>query len=698
MKVSWKLLNQIIDLHDIEFATFTNKLTLAGFEVEQIDHKHKINDTIIDISITTNRSDVLSLIGLAREIGTLFNKELYNNAIKFESINDDINDNNKFKNISYIQSISDVNIDIIENITNKESPTWIQNYLIGYDIKPSNTIEDIKQYIYIKWGQNIEIFDLDIMKVQKIDYSLFNIDKSNNFENIIKINETNETIDNNLLYVLNYHHLPLSVLGIKSNKTFHPNKNTSSIVIFSHTCQPKYIQKINNFLKIKTEKSIKNARYDFTNAYNEAIQLIVNITQAHITKTYKKTAPFTKKKVIIINKKEIDTILGPINNPKKRYLSEQEILNTLKRLQFISSCKNNNFRVTIPMYRADDITRSIDIIEEIARIYGFNYFIDYLPNKFNNKDKPAVSILIRKIRTVLRNMGLHEVIHYSLNNKKNYNHNAIKIYNPLLEDQSQLRINLLSNLISTKQYNIKQQNLLIEAFEIGKVFKYDQFKMNKNHITENLHLAGILGNTNYIKNSWSDTSKELSWFQAKGNLEEFFEKINACIKWSSLDSNEYAKNSTYKLFHPKRIAIIYDKKTSKKIGIFGQLDLKLAKQLQINNLTYIFEIDIYKLLKTIDTIYHLNYITKKYSHYPSVTRDISFILKKHNNAELIKEKIIGMNNSLIESIEFFNEYVETLKPHIEHSICFRITYRAKDRTLNDQDIKKIDDEINKLQY
>lgn len=700
MKVSWKLLNQIIDLHHITFEEFTNKLTLAGFEVEQIYNIKEINDTILDISITANRSDILSIIGLAREISILFDKQLYQKAIKFQYLNNSIICNNDFHSIKNNKDISDIAIDIITNIQNKESPEWLQNYLIIYDIKPCNILEDIRHYINIKWGQDIEIFDTQKMDIKIVNPSLFTIDKNNNLNNIIKKIDYNQLTDDKYPYLLQYKNENLSILGIKENRIFNPDRNTSSIIISSHICNPEYIKKISSILKIKTTKSIKliktNLRYDFKNAYNEAINLIINLTQASIYKSYQYNLPFTFTtiKPLIIHKDEINTILGPINYHKQKYLSEQDILNILKKLKFISTYTNNIFNIKIPIYREYDIKRNIDVIEEIGRIYGFNHFIDYLPNKFKQKNKPKLNLFIKKIRSIFRQMGLHEVMHYSLRKKQYNNQNEIDIYNPLLEDQSQLRTHLIYNLISTKQYNIKQKNLSIEAFEIGKVFKSNTLKSN--NIEEYINLACIIGNPNYIQYHWSDTPQALSWFQAKGYLEEFFERINANIKWSKLNNKYNQKSKIYELFHPQRTAIIYNGQTSEKIGIFGQLNLKLAKQLDINELTYLFEIDIYKLLKTRQIINHLNYIIRPYSHYPSVTRDISFLLTKNDTTASIKEKIIKTNNELIESVELFNEYIHNSQNNNEHHISFRITYRSQNRTLNDQDINQIDKTIYEL--
>jgi len=692
MKVSWKWLHEIVDLQDITLTEFTNKLTLAGFEVEQIYNKEDIEDTIIDIDITANRLDISSLVGIAREISIIFNRQLKENTLEYRNIHTDLQtSNSNLDNFDTIKYISDITINIITDIKNQESPKWLKNRLITYDISPCHVLSDIAQYIQIKWGQNIEIFDSHKIDLDIIQTSLFKICR-NDTNHIIN---TNRIHNNELPYVLMYKKQNLSILGIKCNENLIADQFTSSIILSSHICNSQYLKQITKKLKLRNEKSIKQqTRSDFIYAYNEALDLIINLTKGNISQNYQYHKEPCHQCSIILHQENINAILGPINDIQQRYLSKQEIVNILDQLQFKNTYRNHIFNITIPIHRQHDITREIDIIEEIGRIYGFNHFIDDLPQKFIQDNSAPVFLFTKKIRNILRNLGLHEVIHYSLIKKQTHNQEIISIINPLLEDQSQLRTFLLPNLIKTKQYNVKQKNLLNETFEIGKIFKDNQSKTYK--LQEIIHIAAIISNTNYIRYNWSHKPQELTWFQAKGHLEEFLERLHANIVWKQYNYISSQNDEFHKLFHPQRTAILYNHLTNEKIGVFGQLNLKSAKKLQINDLNYIFEMDLYSLMRSINPVSHLNYIIKPYSHYPSVTRDISLILRNNESTEFIKKQILNQNKDLIESIEILNEYKQKFVDDIKRHISFRIRYRAYNRTLNSIDIQQINNQIDEL--
>ena len=706
MKVSWKLLNQIVDLNNITLTEFTNKLTLAGFEVESINHKKNPTDIIIDLNITSNRPDLSYLVGLAREVSIIFNKKLNRSTIDFKDLNQ-LDTNNTCNNQKFetIQDINYINISIIDDIQNMTTPTWLQNFLNTYDIESHNLLNDIIEYIQIKWGQTLEIFDTKTLNTNQTKepntINFLDIQKNELYKEIITETKDNNIQSNQYPYVLTYNQQPLSVLGIKPNTNLTPNFYTSSIIIIQYTCTNQYIRNINQLLQIKPVKYIQDQiSHDFINAYNETIYLILYLTKCYLVASYQTKKISTPSLSLIISKDEINNILGPTINETPKYLSEADISSILKQLKFQHYISKNLFNIKIPQYRLNDITRNIDIIEEIGRIYGFNNFIDCLPSKYTYNKTPKLITFIRKIKTTLRNIGLHEVVHYSLRKKLNQdqNQNAVSLYNPLLEEQSQLRTNLLNSLINTKKYNTQQKNWLTEIFEVGTTFH--KTSLQSNQIEEKIHLAGLLSNTNYIKYSWSDTPQPLTWFHAKGQLEEFFERINANIQWLVINNKKdasYEKLEIYKLFHTQRTTLIVNKYTLEEIGIFGQINLKLAKSYHINPLTYIFELNITKLLNTIQYTHNkAEYIIKPYSNYPYVTRDITFILNDKSNIEYIKHKITETNNSLIESIEIINEYTQNSTEISIRRICIRITYRAHNRTLNNQDIAKINENINQL--
>lgn len=704
MKISWKWLNEIIDISNISLDKITKKLILAGFEIERIEEKPDIQDKIIDISITANRSDTSSIIGLAREINTLFNlKNLYTNKNYY------INYKNRSKQIvqkdNYISAIKtnailNCRLNTIINLSNGSSPIWLINYLKAYDIKSNNIIQDIQEYIKIKWGQDIEIFDLD--KVNSITASgpIIDIELIKQASKWMDIINTQHMSNDISIELLKYTNKTLSIIGIQSNPEFQCDDNTSAIIVVGTTCKKQYLDKIMQNINYKTEKTQRHLKYtsidDLIQGYNETIQLILHLTKGKIRQQYTidKNQSSKKEKTICVNRKQIVNILGPVQNYDEQ-ICQSKILEILQQLNFKPELVNNYFQVTIPQYRQEDIQRSADVIEEIGRVYGFDNFIDMLPT-FTNKGKISKHIrYIDKMRHILSCFGLHELINYSFSTQERINNSTIQLYNSLLDDQSQLKNNLIEDLILTKQYNIQKKNLFTEFFEIGKVFNKEYQSKKEYKYIESLNLAGILGNDNFYKGSWEDKSHNLSWFHAKGLLENFFEQIEIKVNWVKPCSNLKFNKCWDSICHPYRLSMLCNQDTQEPIGIFGELNTRCNRNINSSHRTYVFELNLYKLIQAKKNTEHLSYIYQPYSSYPSVTRDISIKVNRNSTAKAIQTDILNLNNPLIKSVNILSEY-KSHNSNFYRNIGLRIKYQSNLKTLNNIEIDNIHNEINQL--
>ena len=714
MKFSWKWLQEVINIENIPLTTITEKLTLAGFEVEYIEDKPHLEDKTISLSITTNRADVCSIVGLAREINIILNLQSNQLSYNLQNINTNIekiikkNQNSSNFNLDFKSAvILDLQVSTIQLKQAPPSPVWLTNYLLGCDIETTDIISDIINYINIKWGQDIEIFDLSEIynSIENENFITITNTKENRSDHHILIDIKDRR---NLPYceIVQYRDHIISILGLASNhKLTYQSTNLSgaTILVVGQICKPEYIRQTLLQLNSKTDKMHKHLKgislNDFHHAYNEALYLIVTLTNCCLRTYYRyNNCDINHSNTQVqVSKNTINKILSVYQNKERLPLNPITIEQIFQQLQFKYRHQNNYFIVTIPEQRQIDIKREIDIVEEIARVYGFEKFTDQLPLNYVKGYKPAKTQFISKIRQILRNLGLHEVIHYSLESyHNNYQKNNIKILNPLLEDQKVLKDCLLRNLIHSIAYNQKQQNISLQCFEIGKVFHIS----NDGNYTEAIHLAGIIGNSSFSRQSWSEQSYEMTWFQAKGIIEEFLEKLNAHIQWSHVNNDKIYTSTYYKMIcHPYRTAALYNPKTKKSIGIFSQLNKRIQNELSRPYNYYIFEIELFELLQAINKNIHLNYNSTSYSLYPYVIRDISLEIPKKQNAEIIREKILSQNSPFIESVEIFNEYSKNTcnsSSTPKRYVGFRITYRSNRRTLNDKDIEKIDKEIRYL--
>lgn len=677
MNISWQWLSELIDLKDITPEDLAEQLTLASFEVEDIT-KNIYQDTILNISTTSNRSDTLSIVGIAREIAAILKKPYKKTWYRFPL---DI----KYENIYHInnQCCNQIYTSIY-NIKIKPSPKWLQFRLINHNIKPQNNLLDILNFISIKWGQHFEVYDLDKVHQKHLDDLEIQCISETQSGTFISRNNEYLNLSNKKLNIIKNYESTLGITGFCAIQNSGVDKNTKNLIIQGTICNPKYIKDTSKILNISTkesklqEKGINES--DLLNGYHEALFLLSYLTEGITKQTiYKCHTQYIYRPIYIYQQNIID-VLGPEQITSSLRSTNTLNLNTvaliLKDLRLVTYTFTNYLQINIPLDRINDIYRNIDIIEEIVRIYGFNQFIDRMPLPLNYQYgiKQLTHYKLAHIRSVLRSLGMHETMHTSLI-KDSGDHLAI--HNPLTEDLNALRKNLLNNLLDTYIYNINQGNEGIDIFETGRIFYSD-----KTQFIESIHLAGLIGGESSNRLEWSRQPSHLSWFQAKGQLEEFFERINLRIIWKNIDTQWYLYHNTYKYFHPKYVAMLY--REEKPIGIFGEINGEFTAE--ITKKIYGFEI-------ILDHLPIQEYRSKNfadYSKYPSIIRDINIPIHNNTPYDNILKKLEAYKNPLVESIKLFDVYINMQE---QKNIGLRITYRSQDTTLTNIEIDNLENQL-----
>lgn len=652
MKFSWTVLNFFISLEQIKFDQFIEKLNLSGIEIEKLENHLTIKDKTIYLNITTNRKEIFCAVNLAVEISTILNLPM---KIKLQPIKliepYIVNRDFSYLNFRYIKTHK------IYNFTSTISPQWLKNNLKLYDIKPLYLLHDIQKYIYIKWGHKFYIFNLKKLQI-----------------NINTIESTKENVNfiqyiNKLIYEKQHN------FYFDDEKNFNYKKQ---IILF--------------FIVYPIDKNnIQNSQDTFNQAYNETINLISTYSKTTIGKSQEYYCDEENEKkpsnILSINKNDIKYLLGPTQNKNNSFLSNQQILDALKQLNYSPEYihKYKNFKIKIPNYRKHDLERSIDVIEEVGRIHGFERFLSKLPKYYNRGNISLDSLQIKKIRNTLHSIGFYETVTSSFIKKTKWQKHNINICNPLTQDQISLRINIIENLINVYEQNKKNKETNLAIFEVGKIF----YKNNLNHFIQENQIGGLITSHQYLQIDWSNPKKSMNWFHAKGIIENFLEIIQANIAWTSSYNVNCLENFQYikKYYHPNKKIFICNRYNRNLIGMFGEIYQKN----QYDNSTqkvYMFEINLNKLLESIDYNHAFNYIVKPYSLYPSVTRDISIKVKNKTNINQIKKIFLKKSISLAKSVEIINEYQNKTKR--ERSICIRVTYRSNNKTLDNNDLKNID--------
>nr|QUS63737.1 phenylalanine tRNA synthetase [Haslea silbo]QUS63942.1 phenylalanine tRNA synthetase [Haslea silbo] len=691
MQVSLKWINELIDIENVDLNYLIEKITLGGFEVEEIIDIEINNQKQIslDISATANRSDSLSIQGISKEIAALLNKPLKSSIYSsdsFEKLNWKLYIEQQSKTFSTGIFCSIFLTMTVENLTNTTSPNWIKQKLVSSGFTPTNNLLDFQTYILLETGYPFEFYDLEKIstKLNNSQFSL-NIENANDNE-IFFANQNIKYQLNKSVSVIRANDIPISIAGIISNEEFSYSEETKALLIEGSIFNSTEIRRKSRMLNLRTdrsaryEKSLKNAH--LLESFYKLLSLL-RISNPNLKVELHTFHESLKEKLvpITLSLKTVKEILGPIRDKKENeinFIVPEQITNYLTRLNFSYRFNESTliWEVTVPYERSEDITREIDLIEEIGRLHGFNQFVSRLPKikSIGNEDYSYQTR--KKITSCLLNLGLNELIHYALVNETTFTSNKIKLVNPLTEDYSHLRATLLPSLLRTIQENLKQGNNFLEGFEFGHVFLGNSF----NQLKEKEYIAGVFGGIE-TKTTWSNQSTPIGWFEAKGKMEKFFNQLNLSSSWQTYSNREKSL-----IFHPYRTAELYLSNRNY-LGLFGQINPVLAKKLNIPFNLYLFEFD----FDIIQNQMRINTLTnyKEYFSYPKTIKDLSFIIKEDFSFNEIQSILYLNGTKFLSDVNLLDEYRGPSIPENYLSLCLQLTFQSDEKTLENKEIEEI---------
>ena len=688
MQISLKWIQELVNLQKVNLDDLINKLILGGFEVEDILEVEVADTklTTLDISATANRSDSLSIQGLSLEIASLLNQSP-KTSIYSTKLYSWATDLEKFQStkLSKTECLGFITV-IIENLSDFTSPEWLKQKLITSGVIPQNNLSDFQNYITLETGYPLEFYDFQqiSLHLEKENFQFYLRD-STNFSHFVATNDMSYKLDNSIL-TITADKLPISIAGIITSKNTTYSNNTNSLLIEGSIFNAAKIRQESRLLGLRTDRSSRYEKSLKTTNLLKSVYRLISLLRINnpklVCKLHTLEQPLPDPiQTIELNYEKIKQVLGPIQKTKDNsyhYISPQVITDLLKRLQFNVSYSNQNYtwQVRIPSLRSNDITQEIDLIEEIGRIYGFNNFLTRLPEIKTVGSEDANYQTRKKLTSCLINLGLNELIQYSLVNKETYLENEIKLVNPLIKDYSYLRSSLLPNLLESLEKNLKKGNLILEGFEYGHIFSQHSSSI----IEETEYVAGVFGGIR-VKSNWSEKSRILNWFEAKGKIDQLFKRLNINTYWELFQPIKEKD-----IFHPYCTAQIFTRNQTK-LGIFGKISPLLAKKLNISIATYLFEFN----FEVIQQQIQINKLSayQEYSLYPKIIKDLSFVVKNNIPFNQI-EKILYLNGSkFLKEIYLLDEYQGTSIPETYTSLCLQLVFQSNHKTLTNKKIERI---------
>ncbi|MBD2624095.1 phenylalanine--tRNA ligase subunit beta [Microcystis flos-aquae FACHB-1344] len=639
-----------------------------------------LDEVILDISPTANRADALSMIGVAREVAALTGGELSLPKVKLQEFSPkkdltlEISENKACP--AYIGTV-------IEGVKIGPSPLWLQQRLQAAGLRSINNVVDITNYVLLEWGQPLHAFDRDRLQSFAGGKSVtIGVRFAEEGEKIISLDGQERSLKElNLLITAN--NKPVALAGVMGGQDTEVNEETVNLVLESALFDPIAIRRSSKAQGLRSESSgryergVNPAALEY--ACQRAIDLILELAGGTVSSQVKADYRADQSsRSIELRLERLQQLLGQVtldNGAIGEILAEdvERILGNLGCELQLTSKNPVLWTVTVPDYRYRDLEREIDLIEEVARLYGYDRFVDTLPAKTAAGGLSFEETIQRRLREAFRAVGLTELVQYSLVKPELA---EVVLANPLFVEYSALRTNLLDGLIEAFEYNQSQGNGALNGFEIGRVFR-----LESDNIKEYDAIAGIFGGDFFPAGRWLRSGKEvaMTWYEAKGILEAVFDRLSLTVSYE-----KYAEDAR---FHPGRTASLGIGKQP--LGIFGQLHPQLRQQKGLIEAVYAFEIQFPILLATLSDSAKITPRLQVYSTYPGAARDIAFFVSTDIPVDRLTKTIKNAGGNLLEKVELFDRYQGQNVPENHCSLAFSLVYRASDRTLTDEDVEPL---------
>lgn len=620
----------------------------------------QMDDGVIDFELTANRGDLLSILGMAYELGAIYDKKVKPVDLSHSESGEDINNNFKI-------DIKTENCKLFLakkalNVTIKESPAFIKNRLMACGIRPINNVVDISNYVMLELGQPLHFYDADRLG------NCLQVRMAENGEKLTTLDDTERTLDENDIVISNGEKA-IGLAGVMGGLSTEVENTTKNVVIESAIFDSVKVRKTSKKI-LRSEASNRFEKGIDPNRTYMAIERACKLLEQYADATiesgmckYDKTEK--EEKVIDLKYKDVCDLLGT-------EISKEDIVDVFRKLDFKYIQNDESVTVTVPSRRLD-ISIKEDLIEEVSRIYGVDNIEGILPvvnMKSGTYDKTT-----RDIRAKMVSLGLNETLSYILIPQSEVHKyvadefEELKLLDPLTPERDTLRYSVIPSMVRTYEYNKAHYNKDVSIFEIGKGF----FKKGEQY-GENQKLAGLMTGEYYLG---LGNKANVDFYIVKGIIEDLLDYLGYENRYSFI----LPKNIPAE-FHPGQTAEI--SVNADTVGIIGKLHPSICKEA-----VYVFEINLDKLLSK--RVGNLKY--KEISKFPNIKKDVAFVMNKDVQSKQIETTIKKAGGNLLTNIEVFDIYTGENVGENEKSIAYALTFNDSKKTLTDEEVNSIFEKI-----
>lgn len=650
-----------------------------------------LEDVVLDLTSTANRADALSMVGVAREVAALTGATLRLPGADLAAIAQPEDSSKLAVQVQEPKACPAYIGTMIENVTIQPSPEWLKRRLQAAGVRPINNVVDVTNYVLLEWGQPLHAFDRDrLQQVAGTDALTLGVRFGRPDESLTTLDSQKRKLQNQSL-VITANDRPVALAGVMGGEDTEVHGGTTHLVLEAALFDSVAIRRSARSQGLRTEASTRYERgvnqAELEVAARRALALLLElaggtvVAQA-IADSRPNQATWTRS--IELRLERVSQVLGlvEVEDADPRELQPQEIERSLTALgcQVQPTDRKDVWSVTVPPYRYRDLEREIDLIEEVARLYGYDKFCETLPDKSEAGYLSLEQELTRSLRAAFRGVGLTELMHYSL--VKPVQESQITLANPLFAEYSALRTELIEGLIDAFQYNLEQGNGPLNAFEIGRIFWQDDLGFHEMDA-----LAGVMGGDASV-GRWRRSGRDqpMDWYEAKGLLESVFQRLGIKV--------EYQPDRRDERLHPGRTASLWIR--GERLGTFGQVHPQLRRDRDLPDDVYVFTLSLDLLLAELSRDESLTPLFKSFSSYPATDRDIAFFAPLAVSVVDLEKAIARAGGDLLESAELFDEYQGEGVPAGQRSLAFRLVYRASDRTLTEADVEPVHQRVREL--
>ncbi|ETP70804.1 phenylalanyl-tRNA synthase subunit beta [Planococcus glaciei CHR43] len=628
-----------------------------------------LDDTVLELGLTPNRADAMSMLGVAYEVGAILSEDVklpessYTEAADSAESMLTLNVDAPEANPLYVAKV-------IRNIEVKESPMWLQQRLMAAGVRPHNNVVDVTNYVLMEYGQPLHAFDYDSLKTGNIT-----VRQAKEGEKITTLDDTERTLSAHNLVITNGEE-PVALAGVMGGANSEVSDSTTTIVIESAYFASGSIRQTSKDHGLRSDASSRYEKGVDPNrvipAAERAASLIAELAGGEVLAGSLVFDQLDREeKIVKVSPDFINTRLG-------MKIPFEDMMEILGRLKFNTDAINGQLVISVPT-RRQDIQIEEDVVEEIARLYGYDEIPATLPvTEAAPGGLTPYQEKRRIVRKVLEGAGLLQATTYSLTSEKSATQFALtetettKLLMPMSEERITLRQSLLPHLLESVSYNTARRMDSVALYETGAVF----LKADDELLNEEEHLAIAMTGL-WLDHSWQGEKKEVDFFVLKGIVEGLAKRLGVELAFERGQMDG---------LHPGRTAFIM--LNGNRIGVIGQLHPTEQKARDLKN-TVVMELNLSALLEVqLDAL-----VYTPVPRYPSISRDVALVLSKIVEAGTIEAVIRNAGGKLLKDVRVFDLYEGDKMEEGKKSVAFSLTYFDPEKTLTDEEVTNAHEKV-----